>query len=103
MKRINNPRTRATGAAIAITMLLSLLAGCAGAPTPLPQGESESAVLYRNACGACHSVPHPARHTAEQWEHLLTLMEVRMAERGMAFPEPDARSRILGYLKAHAR
>ncbi|MDH5526692.1 MAG: cytochrome C [Nitrospirota bacterium] len=83
------------------TLMLTGLVACAGAPTPVPDGEGVD--LYRARCGACHSVPHPARHTKEQWPPVLTLMERRMAEAGMPPFVEGERARILGYLERHGR
>jgi cytochrome c5 len=82
---------------------LALSAACAGAPTPLPEAASDDAGLYRTRCGACHSVPHPGRHTPAEWGRMLKLMEVRMADAGMAPLEGPERARILDYLTRHAR
>lgn len=79
------------------------LAACAGAPTPIPDSGSADARLYTERCSACHSLPHPARHTPAQWEHLLGVMERHMADRGMEPLAPGERRRILAYLAAHAR
>ncbi len=79
------------------------LAGCAGAPTPLPEPASEGARLVAARCGACHAVPHPARLRATDWPAMLALMERRMGERGLAPLAADERRAILAYLQAHAR
>ena len=82
---------------------LLLLAGCAGI-TPLPDKESLAARIYAEKCGLCHSVPHPRRHTFEEWRHMVALMEQRMQERGIDPPlSTDEEDAILSYLKQHAR
>ncbi|HHQ41890.1 MAG TPA: cytochrome C [Chromatiales bacterium] len=86
-----------------VALLAGLAAGCAGAPTPLPEPGSEGERLMRARCGACHAVPHPARLRAADWPAMLALMERRMAERGMAPLGESERETLLGYLRAHAR
>ncbi len=71
--------------------------------TPIPEAGSDGAILYRKNCSGCHSLPHPARHTYPQWEHMLGVMKMRMEERGVTPPGEEERRVILDYLKAHAR
>jgi len=82
---------------------LVALAACAGAPTPLPEADGAGAKLYAAKCGVCHSVPHPARHTALEWDHVLRLMDVRMAEAGMAPLAGAEREGVVAYLTRHGR
>lgn len=82
---------------------LAALPACAGAPTPLPEADSGDARLYAARCGACHSVPHPGRHTPEEWDHMLRLMDLRMAEAGMPALADGERERVIAYLARHAR
>jgi len=90
-------------AAVAGLIGLAALAACAGAPTPLPEADSADARLYAARCGACHSVPHPARHTAKEWDHVLRLMDERMAQKGLAPLAGAERERVVAYLTRHAR
>lgn len=90
-------------AALAGAGLLVLLAACAGAPTPLPEADTDAARFYAARCGACHAVPHPGRHTAAEWDRMLALMDVRIAERAMPALEGNDRERIRAYLARHAR
>ncbi len=83
--------------------LIVLSAGCAARPTPIPDGSSPDASLYAARCGACHSVPHPGRHTAEQWEHMVDVMEKEMKHRNMTPLTPEEKETILGYLTRNAR
>jgi hypothetical protein len=82
---------------------LAALAACAGAPTPLPEADGADAKLYAARCGTCHSVPHPARHTALEWERVLRLMDQRTAEAGMAPLAGEERERVVAYLTRHGR
>jgi mono/diheme cytochrome c family protein len=79
------------------------IAGCAGGPTPVPDAQSAAARLYTQKCGACHSVPHPGRNTAAEWQHLFGLMEQRMAERNMPPFTNEEKTTLLKYLQTNAR
>lgn len=84
-------------------MAIIFIAGCVSGPTPVPDAQSAEARLYTQKCGTCHSVPHPGRNTAAEWQHLFALMEQRMAERNMP-PFTDEEKTILqNYLQSHAR
>jgi hypothetical protein len=77
--------------------------GCAvGRPTPIPGAGSPAATLYVEKCGPCHSVPHPRRHTFEEWQHIVPLMDKRMKSKGITF-STDEKKVIMGYLKKHSR
>jgi hypothetical protein len=80
-----------------------LAVGCAGKPTPLPEMDSRESVLYASRCGGCHSVPHPARHKSEQWEHIMDNMEKEMHLKGLTPLTESEKSTILGYLKRYGR
>ena len=84
-----------------------MLAGCstAGMPggTSLPDSDSVAAQTFVNRCSACHAIPHPGRHTYQGWVHLVSLMERRMAERGMMPLTAEDRQLILAYLQENAR
>lgn len=79
------------------------LVGCASVPTPIPDAGSSAGMLFTEKCGVCHAVPHPKRNTATEWQHLLTLMERRMAERSMVALSATERVSLLDYLQNHAR
>ncbi|MFQ5586877.1 MAG: cytochrome C [Thermodesulfobacteriota bacterium] len=80
-----------------------LAVGCAGRPTPLPESDSAAAVFYALKCGTCHSVPHPGRHKAEQWNHIMDNMEKEMVLKGVTPLTADEKDTILNYLKGHSR
>lgn len=83
--------------------VVSLLAGCAGGPTAIPDATTADARLYAEKCGSCHAVPHPGRNTAKEWTHLFSLMEKRMAERQIPAFSAEERRVLQSYLQAHAR
>ncbi|MFQ5480156.1 MAG: hypothetical protein ACE5DW_02660 [Thermodesulfobacteriota bacterium] len=85
-------------------MLTALLfTGCALRTTPLPEPESEGAKAYKEVCGTCHALAHPRRNTYAQWEHLVGVMEVRMAERQRPPMTTEEKAQILLYLKKNSR
>lgn len=88
--------------------LLPLLAGCAGtggprAVTTIPDETTPAAQVYISRCSSCHALPHPGRHGYDAWVYLVSVMEQRMAERGMAGLSDEERADILAYLHEHAR
>ena len=92
---------------LAAVCLVAVLAGCstAGRPggTALPDMDSAAAQTFVSRCSACHSVPHPGRHSYQGWLYLVPLMEQRMAERGMLPLTTEDRGLILAYLQENAR
>lgn len=88
---------------LAAFMILAGLYGCSGMPTPIPDGGSAEAGLYRARCGSCHSVAHPKRFTKDQWTSWLVQMERIMAERGAPPMTDEERRTIQVYLNDNAR
>ena len=86
-----------------LLITLLTLTACAGRPTPIPDAESANAKIYSMKCGQCHSVPHPRRHTFEQWEHMVEVMEQQMKHREMKALTRESKKAILEYLKANGR
>jgi len=80
-----------------------MMAGCASSGTPIPAPQSEAALLFADKCGECHAVPHPARHSADDWPHYVALMEQRMRERDIALLSEAQRQLILSYLSEYGR
>lgn len=84
--------------------MLSLLAIFAcNTVTPVPNSDSADAKIYVASCGSCHSVPHPRRHTKQQWEHVLKLMDRRIKERKFPPIKESDREQIRTYLLKYAR
>ena len=89
-------------ATITSLVLAILLAACA-LDTPIPEPDSPDAIVYRQQCSGCHALPHPRRHTAAQWKHMMLVMDHVREERSVAPLTPEQRDQILGYLEANAR
>ncbi len=87
--------------ALPIVLLSLFLVACAGTQT-IPEPESPGAKLYQERCTQCHGLPGPTRHTPEQWDHLLVMMEGFMKEKNIAFPASE-RKMIRDYLYRNAR
>jgi len=81
-------------------LMTAAVTACAG--SPLPEAGTADADLYMKKCTTCHSWPHPARHTKEEWDHYLFLMESHMKKRGIPF-SPEEKRVIQGYLYRNAR
>ncbi len=86
-----------------ILAMILLFHGCTMRPTPIPEPSSTAATLYREKCGICHAVPHPKRHTYEQWQHMMDVMERHARKGGMVLLTEEEKGVILEYLKRHSR
>ena len=85
-----------------LVILMSLfLMACAGTQT-IPEPESPSARLFKERCTECHGLPGPKRHTPEQWDHLLVLMDSFMQEKVIDFPAQEKKL-VQDYLHRNAR
>lgn len=80
-------------------------------PDALPEaGRSRAWTSYTQACGQCHALPDPQRHTRGEWPAVVARMEKNMqwmnrVVGSKADPrEPQYRGEeIVGYLQKHAR
>jgi len=88
---------------ILVLTFVIFIIGCAGQMTPIPDMNSKDAKLYSDKCSPCHSLPHPKRHTAKQWEHILVTMDKEIKQKEMSPLTVDERKNILNYIKKHAR
>jgi hypothetical protein len=84
-----------------LVLIFFLFWGCSITQV-VPEPESPGARLYLKKCTQCHGLPAPKRHTAEQWDYLLVMMESFMEKRGLDFPA-DEREMIRNYLHKNAR
>jgi hypothetical protein len=86
---------------VTLVFIVGLFWGCSMTQT-IPEPESPGAKLYLKKCTQCHGLPAPTRHTAEQWDHLLVMMQSFMEQQNLAFPE-DEKKMIRDYLHRNAR
>ena len=84
---------------IPILVIITLTA-CGGGQ--LPEAGTPDVELYLKKCTVCHSWPHPARHTPEEWDHYLSLMESHMKKRELPFSAREKQT-IRDYLHRNAR
>ena len=68
----------------------------------MPEEGSSELELVKQKCTICHGLPHPKRHTASEWDYLLTLMTERMKEKKIPFTI-DEIQQIKSYLHRNAR
>ena len=77
----------------------------------LPEaGRSRAWTSYTQACGQCHTLPDPQRHSRGEWPAVVARMEKNMQWMNRVIGsksdprEPQYRSEeIVGYLQKHAR
>jgi hypothetical protein len=79
-------------------------------PRKYPELERPSGQSFKLACGQCHVLPDPRRHTAAEWPAIVTRMERNMAWMNRVVGNrPDAREpqlrvdEILWFLQKYAR
>jgi hypothetical protein len=85
-----------------LVILISLfLIACAGTQM-IPEPESPGAKIYKEKCTQCHGLPGTKRHTPEQWDHLLVMMDGFMRDKGIEFPAGE-RKLVQDYLRRNAR
>ena len=68
----------------------------------MPEEGSAELALVKQKCTSCHGLPHPKRHTANEWDHLLVLMTERMKERQIPYTFNEMQQ-IKSYLHRNAR
>jgi hypothetical protein len=75
-----------------------------------PELEQPSGQSFRLACGQCHVLPDPGRHTAAEWPAVVARMEQNMAWMNRVVgtqpnpTEPQLRvGEILSFLRKYAR
>ena len=56
----------------------------------MPEEDSVELELVKKKCTLCHGLPHPRRHSPDEWDHLLALMMERMKERKISYTSDDA-------------
>jgi hypothetical protein len=80
------------------------MTACSSTPAPITgAAEKDQAQVFSARCSGCHALPHPKRHTYPEWQRLVTVMEQRMQERGVAPLDDQQRRDILTYLKLNGR
>lgn len=80
------------------------------APAALPEAQGPDWTAYTQACGQCHALPAPSRHTRAQWPAVVARMERNMqwmnrvvgSQRDPREPRYESAA-ILAYLRRHAR
>ena len=85
-----------------IALILGITSCAAGLHQTMPEENSPELKLLKKNCTICHGLPHPKRHTSEQWEHLLVFMKEIMTERRVSYSEKELRQ-IQSYLQRNAR
>jgi len=68
----------------------------------MPEEGSAGLALVKQKCTVCHGLPHPKRHTANEWDHLLALMTERMKEKQVPYTSGEMQQ-IQSYLHRNAR
>ena len=72
------------------------------APNALPSPDSRGARSYKRVCSACHALPDPGLHRANEWPHIVERMLGNMDRAGRPRPDRASIDSILKYLEEHA-
>jgi len=79
-------------------------------PRRYPEVRTDAAKSFRLACQQCHTLPDPQRHTASEWQAVVTRMEKNMLWMNRVVgTRPDPREpqlrveEILEFLQRHAK
>jgi cytochrome c5 len=72
-------------------------------PSGLPAPESKGALLFKDTCSQCHSIPDPKLHTAQEWPKVVERMTSNMQAMGRRVITEDEKKEILSYLTAYSR
>jgi cytochrome c5 len=100
MMGIENPSPEERQIIVAYLMAHSLKSV---SPEILPEPESKGAVLFKQVCSQCHSLPDPKLHTSAEWPKVVERMRSNMQAMGRRVITEAEENGIIAYLRAHAR
>ena len=95
-KGIKRPNKTLLGGLVAVLVSFS----CAGMQVPEP--ESQGAKVFSRKCSMCHGLPHPSRHSKNEWDHYLELMKGNMDKKGVSYSAQEMQT-IRTYLHRFAK
>jgi len=72
-------------------------------PEALPSPESKGAVLFKETCSQCHTLPDPKLHTANEWPTVVERMQKNMQTMRRKVFTDQEKEELIAYLRDHAR
>ena len=87
---------------LCLALLLGMASCVSVSHQNMPEENSADLGLLKKKCTLCHGLPHPKRHTKEEWGHLITIMTKRMNEKNISNTKEEL-SKIKSYLQRNAR
>jgi hypothetical protein len=87
---------------LCLALLLGMASCVSVSHQNMPEENSADLGLLKKKCTLCHGLPHPKRHTHEEWGYLLTLMKKRMNEKNISYTTEEM-VQIKSYLQRNAR
>ncbi len=72
-------------------------------PGSLPSPDSQGAILFKDICSQCHSLPDPKLHSADEWSKVVERMKNNMQTMGKKAIADQERKEIVDYLSRNAR
>ena len=87
---------------LCLVLLFGMISCASGSHQSMPEEGSIELGLLKKKCTICHGLPHPKRHTASEWDNLLTMMAERMNEKNISYTSGEM-TQIKSYLQRNAR
>ena len=87
---------------LSLTFFLGMVSCVSVSHQNMPEEGTAELELLKKKCKLCHGLPHPKRHTQEEWGYLLTLMKKRMNEKNISYTTEEM-VQIKSYLQRNAR
>jgi hypothetical protein len=87
---------------LCLALFLGMSSCVAASHQNMPEENSIELGLLKKKCTLCHGLPHPKRHTQEEWGHLLIIMKKRMNEKKISYTKEEL-AQIKSYLQRNAR
>ena len=63
---------------------------------------ADGQAVFQKQCSRCHKLPEPQKWTAQQWDMLIDVMQLIMAQRGVSQLTDQEKGQVLAYLKQEA-
>ena len=72
-------------------------------PDALPAPKSKGALLFKDRCSQCHSLPDPKLHTSAEWPQVVEKMQANMRIMNRKVITENEKKEIVNYLEQSAR
>jgi len=88
-------------------LLLFLLSACENKSSvsvaeAIPDLESTGGKVFKEFCSACHGLPSPKTHKADEWPNVIERMQVHRVKNAYLPLTDDEKRELVGYLQKHS-